>query len=119
LLASVKAFSTFFALASADLVDFSALTLAVVAILKAFLEALSSASKDKIWALAVAKASVVRENKKWKSEYDKEANKGTRNKQSTDKKNTLGSPSSFQVFSTLSAQGDKFLHQCLSGQKTA
>jgi hypothetical protein len=60
LLASVNAFSAFFALASADLVDFSALTLAAVAASKAFLEALSSASKDEIWALAVAKASVVR-----------------------------------------------------------
>jgi hypothetical protein len=115
LLASVKAFSAFFALASADLVDFSSLTLAAVAASKAFFEALSLASKDEIRALAVAKASVVR--KKVKSEYDKEANKGTRNKQSTDKKNTLGSPSSFQVFGALSAQGNEFLHQCLSRQK--
>jgi hypothetical protein len=60
LLASVKAFSAFFALVSADLVDFSALTLAAVAASKAFLEALSSASKDEIRALAVAKASIIR-----------------------------------------------------------
>jgi hypothetical protein len=116
LLASVKAFSAFFALASADLVDFSALTLAAVAASKAFLEALSSASKDEIRVLAVAKASVVRK-KKGESEYDTEASKGTQNKQSTAKKNTLGSPRSFQVFGTLSAQGDEFLHQCLSRQK--
>jgi hypothetical protein len=115
LLASVKAFSAFFALVSADLVDFSALTLAAVAASKAFLEALSSASKDEIRALAVAKASVIR--KRGKSEYDKEAYKGTQDKQSTDKKITLGSPSSFQVFGTLSAQGDEFLHQYLSKQK--
>jgi hypothetical protein len=60
LLASVKAFSAFFALASADLVNFSALTLAAVAASKAFLEALSSASKDEIRALAVAKAFAVK-----------------------------------------------------------
>jgi hypothetical protein len=60
LLASVKAFSAFFALVSDDLVNFSALTLTAVATSKAFLEALSSASKDEIWALAVAKASVIR-----------------------------------------------------------
>jgi hypothetical protein len=78
---------------------------------------LSSASKDEIRALAIAKASIVREKKEGKSEYDKEANKGTRDKHSTDKKITLGSPSSFQVFGTLSAQGDEFLHQYLSRQK--
>jgi hypothetical protein len=38
----------FFALASADLVDFSTLTLAAVAASKAFLEALSSASSDEM-----------------------------------------------------------------------
>jgi hypothetical protein len=64
LLASAKAFSALFALVSADLVDFSALTLAAVAASKAFLEALSSASKDEIRALAIAKASVVREKKR-------------------------------------------------------
>jgi hypothetical protein len=64
LLASVKAFSAFFALVNADLVDFSALTLAAVAASKAFLEALSSASNDEIRALAVAKASVVRGKKR-------------------------------------------------------
>jgi hypothetical protein len=57
LLASVRAFSAFFALASANLVDFSALTLVVVAMSKAFLEASSSASSDEMWALAVARAS--------------------------------------------------------------
>jgi hypothetical protein len=59
LLASTRAFSAFFALASADLLDFSALTLAVVAASKAFLEALSSASSDEMRALVVARASVV------------------------------------------------------------
>jgi hypothetical protein len=48
LLASVKAFSAFFALASADLVDFLALTLAVVAASKAFREASSSTASDEM-----------------------------------------------------------------------
>jgi hypothetical protein len=61
---SERAFSAFFALASADLVDFSVLTLAAVAASKASLEASSSASSDKMRALAVAKASAIqkREN---------------------------------------------------------
>jgi hypothetical protein len=54
-----QAFYAFFALASADLVDFSALTLAPMAVSKAFLEASSSASSDKMRALAIARASTV------------------------------------------------------------
>jgi hypothetical protein len=46
LLALAKSFSAFFALANADLADFSALTLAVVAASKAVLEASSSPSCD-------------------------------------------------------------------------
>jgi hypothetical protein len=64
LLASVRAFSTFFVLASADLVDFSALTLAAVAASKAFLEAASSASSDEMRALAAARASAVHHRRK-------------------------------------------------------
>jgi hypothetical protein len=64
LLASVRAFSAFFALAIADLVDFSALTLAAVAASKAFLEATSSASSDKMRALATARASAVHHRRK-------------------------------------------------------
>jgi hypothetical protein len=60
LLASVKAFSAFFTLASADLVDFSALTLAAVAASKAFLEA----SSDEMQALAVARASAAHQRGK-------------------------------------------------------
>jgi hypothetical protein len=67
LLASVKAFSAFFALASADLVDFSALTLAAVAASKSFREGLSSASSDEMRALAIAKASAVQQGGKEKS----------------------------------------------------
>jgi hypothetical protein len=64
LLASARAFSVFFALASADLVDFSALTLAAVAKSKPFLEASSSASSDEMQALAVARASAVHQRRK-------------------------------------------------------
>jgi hypothetical protein len=66
LLASAKAFSAFFALASADLIDFSALTLEAVAASKAFLEASSSASSDEMQALAVARASAVHQRGKVK-----------------------------------------------------
>jgi hypothetical protein len=63
LLASAKAFSAFFALASADLCDFSAFALAAVATSKALHEALSSASSDAMRALADAKASAVQQKK--------------------------------------------------------
>jgi hypothetical protein len=112
LLASERAFSAFFALASADLVDFSALTLAAVATSKAFLEVASSASSDEMRALAVAKASAVHQKRKEKS--SKEAKKSIQNKQSIGKKITLGGPSSLQVLDTFIAQGDKLPHQVLS-----
>jgi hypothetical protein len=92
LLASVKAFSAFFALASADLVDFSALTLAAVAASKAFREASSSASSDEMRALAIARASAVQKGGKEKS--------------------------SKKILDTFIAQGDKFLHQILSRNST-
>jgi hypothetical protein len=115
LLASVRAFSAFFALASADLVDFSALTLAAVAALKDFLEASSSASSDEMRALAVARASAVHQRgkksqgKKSKERHTRQANIG--------KEITFGGLSSFQVLDTFVAQGDKFLHQVLSRKK--
>jgi hypothetical protein len=59
LLASERAFSAFFTLANADLVAFSALVLAAVAASQAFLEALSSASREEMRALAASKASAV------------------------------------------------------------
>jgi hypothetical protein len=64
LLASERAFSTFFTLANADLVAFSAVALAAVATSQAFLEASSSASRDEMGALAVAKASAVQQRGK-------------------------------------------------------
>jgi hypothetical protein len=68
LLASAKAFSAFFALASADFCDFSALALAAVATSKAFREALSLASSDTMRALADARASVVQQRKETRSQ---------------------------------------------------
>jgi hypothetical protein len=56
---SERAFSAFFALASADLVAFSTLVLAAVVASQAFLEASSSASREEMRALAASKASVV------------------------------------------------------------
>jgi hypothetical protein len=79
LLASAKAFSAFFALASADLVDFLALALAAVAASKTFLEASSSAFSDEMRALAVARASAVHQGGTKKS--SKEAKKGMQDKQ--------------------------------------
>jgi hypothetical protein len=58
LLASERAFSTFFALANADLLDFSSVALAAVAASQAFWEASSSASRDEMRAFAASKASV-------------------------------------------------------------
>jgi hypothetical protein len=87
LLASVKAFSAFFALASNDLVDFSALTLVAVAASKAFLEASSSASSDEMRALAVARASAV--HQRGKENSSKKAKTGVQDKQSSEKKLTF------------------------------
>jgi hypothetical protein len=63
LFASERAFSAFFALASADLVDFSALALAAVVASKAFLEASSSASSDEMRELAIARAPTIQTGK--------------------------------------------------------
>jgi hypothetical protein len=68
LLASAKAFSAFFALASTNLCDFSAFALAAVATSKAFHKALSSASSDAMRALADARASTVQQRKERKSQ---------------------------------------------------
>jgi hypothetical protein len=76
LLASAKAFSVFFALASADFCDFSALALAVVATSYAFREALSSASSDAIRALVVATAAEVQQRKKRSQINDKKKLRG-------------------------------------------
>jgi hypothetical protein len=64
LLASERAFSAFFALANADLEDFSALVLAAVAASQAFLEASSSASRDEMRAFAATKASAEQRREK-------------------------------------------------------
>jgi hypothetical protein len=54
----------FFALANADLVDFSALVLAAVAASQAFLEASSLASRDEMRALAATKSSAAQEEER-------------------------------------------------------
>jgi hypothetical protein len=115
LFASERAFSAFFALASADLVDFSALALAAVAASKAFLEAASLVSSDEMRALAVAKASTIQTGK---GKSDKTAEKGSENKQNIGKEITLRSHSSFQILDTFSVQSDKLLHQDLSRKST-
>jgi hypothetical protein len=111
LFALERAFSSFFALASADLVDFSVLALAAMATSKAFLEASSSASSDEMRALAVTKASAIQTGKK---ESNKIAKKGSEDMQNIGKKITLGSHCSFQILDTFSVQSDKLLHQDLS-----
>jgi hypothetical protein len=68
LLASAKAFSAFFALASADLCNFSAFALAAVETSKALCEALRLASSDAMRALADAKASAVQQRKERRSQ---------------------------------------------------
>jgi hypothetical protein len=107
-----KGFSTFFALGNADLVAFSALVLAAVAASQAFLEALSSASREEMRALAASKASVVQT--KGEENRIKKTKKGIRDKQSIGKRITFRSLSSLQILDTFSAQSDKFLHQDLS-----
>jgi hypothetical protein len=64
LLASARAFSAFFALANADLMDFSAVVFAAVEASQAFLEASSSASRDEMRALAAAKSSAAQEGER-------------------------------------------------------
>jgi hypothetical protein len=111
LFASERAFSAFFALASADLVDFSALALAAVAASKAFLEAASLASSDEMRALAIAKASIIQTGE---GKSIKTAKKGSEDKQSIRKKISLRSLCSLPILDTFSAQIDKLLHQALS-----
>jgi hypothetical protein len=112
LLASERAFSIFFTLASVDLVAFSAVALAAVATSLDFLEASSSASREEMRALAVVRASAVQQKRKEK--LSEEAKKGIQDKQHIGKKITLGGPISLQVLDTFIAQGDKLLHQVLS-----
>jgi hypothetical protein len=61
---SASAFSSFFALANADLVDFSAVVLVAAATSQAFLEASSLASRDNMRALATDKASAAQEGER-------------------------------------------------------
>jgi hypothetical protein len=79
LLASAKAFSAFFALANADLFNFSALAWAAVVASKALCEAMSSASSDEMRALADAKASAVQQQRK--GQVKQKAKKSSQDKQ--------------------------------------
>jgi hypothetical protein len=76
LLALARSFSAFFALANADLADFSELTLAAVAASKAILEASSSASCDEMRALAAFRAPEFDKEQKQKKKSSKEAKSG-------------------------------------------
>jgi hypothetical protein len=80
LLALAKSFSAFFALANADLADFSALTLAAVAASKAVLEASSSASSDATRALAAFSTPEL--NKEKRKNQAKKQRQACENKQS-------------------------------------
>jgi hypothetical protein len=52
-------------------------------------------------------------NKERTGEVKQKAKRSIQDKQRYDKEFTFGSFRSLQIFSTLSAQGDKFLHQSL------
>jgi hypothetical protein len=79
LLASAKAFSAFFALASADLCDFSAFALAAVATSKALREALSSVSSDQCKHWLMLKH--LQSSKERKGEVKQKAKRSTQDKQ--------------------------------------
>jgi hypothetical protein len=85
--------------------------LAAVATSKAVREALSSASSDAIRALADARASILEQRKK-RSQVNSKKESYRTSKDKT-KEFTFGSFRHLQILGTLSAQGDKFLHQCL------
>jgi hypothetical protein len=112
LLALARSFSAFFALGNADLADFSALTLAVVAASKAVLEALSSASSDEMRALAAFRAPEF--NKEERTSQAKKQSQACKDKQVLKMRFTFRGLSNFLVLDTPITQVDKFLHQVLS-----
>jgi hypothetical protein len=112
-LASASAFSTFFALVIAALADFSAVALAAVATSRDFWEASSSASRDVVRALAVAKAFAAWQREKESQVENQEKISETGKRHNIVKKLTLGSSSSFQELDAFSAQRDELLHQNL------
>jgi hypothetical protein len=102
-------------LVNADLFDFSALTLAAVAVSKAFRATLSSASSEEMHVLAVAKASARQHGgKKKSSNKQRKACKISME----EKEVTFENSSSFQILSTLSAQGSKLFQQYLTKKNT-
>jgi hypothetical protein len=112
LLALARSFSAFFALANANLADFSALTLAVVAASEAVLEASSLASSDTTRALATFRAPEF--NKEERKSQAKKQSQACKDKQVLKIRFTFRGLSKFLVLDTFIAQVDKFLHQVLS-----
>jgi hypothetical protein len=112
LLALARSFSAFYALANADLADFSALTLAAVAASKAILEALSSASSNATRALAAFRAPEF--NKEERKSQVKKQSQACKDKQVLKMRFTFRGLSNFLVLDTFIAQVDKSLHQVLS-----
>jgi hypothetical protein len=89
-LAVARSFSAFFALANADLADFSAFTLAEVVASKAVLEASSSASSDETRALAAFSAPEL--NKEERISQAKKQRQACKDKQSIENKIYLQRP---------------------------
>jgi hypothetical protein len=112
LLAVARSFSAFFALAHADLADFSALTLAVVVASKVVLEASSSALSDEIRALAAFRAPEF--NKEERKSQVKKQRQACKDKKVLKTRFTFRGLSNFQVLDTFIAQVNKSLHQVLS-----
>jgi hypothetical protein len=112
LLALARSFFAFFALANADLADFSVLTLAAVAASKAVLEASSSASSDKMRALVAFRAPEFNKEER-KSQAEKQS-QACKDKQVSKTRFTFRGLSNFLVLDTFIAQVDKSLYQVLS-----
>jgi hypothetical protein len=85
-LASASALSAFFTLVVAAFTDFSAVVLAVAATSQAFWEASSSASRDAMRALAVAKVSAACQREKGSQEENQKKISETSRRKNTIKK---------------------------------
>jgi hypothetical protein len=112
LVSSSQVLFCFFALANADLADFSTLTLAAVAASKAVLEASSSASSDEMRALAAFRAPEF--NKEERKSQVKKQRHACKDKKVLKTRFTFRGLSNFLVLDTFIAQVDKYLHQVLS-----
>jgi hypothetical protein len=97
----------------AALADFSAVVLAAAATSQAFWEASSSAARDAMQALAIAKASAAWQREKESQVENQKKISETCRRNNTVKKLTLGSSNSFQELNAFSAQSNELLHQNL------